>query len=59
MKRQPVQPAGMPTFIGIDYHKEVGNWGHPLGHASTGIGLSRGEFLEIHFSLAGCAPSER
>ena len=21
MKRQPVQPAGVPTFIGIDYHK--------------------------------------
>src|SRR5258705_1774401 len=21
MKRQPVQPAGMPTFIGIDYHR--------------------------------------
>ena len=21
MKRQPVQPAGVPTFIDIDYHK--------------------------------------
>ena len=21
MKKQPVQPAGVPTFIGIDYHK--------------------------------------
>jgi hypothetical protein len=21
MKRQPDQPAGVPTFIGIDYHK--------------------------------------